>query len=151
MTWGRLSPALAEALLPAFVSAVERRSEFSDQRHRYIEFYTALAVFHMDNPRQKVLPVLFQHGAVDDRISFASYVCHFLRQMQPDTKQELWNRWLFRYWQDRQQGIPVSLEDGEIREMLGWLPHLDTLFPAAVSLAVQSKTIRIEHSHLLYI
>lgn len=27
-----------------------------------------------------------------------------LGPMQPEAKPQLWNRWLFRYWQDRQQG-----------------------------------------------
>jgi len=150
LMWGRLYPALAEVLLPGFISAVGRQADFSDHRYRFVEFYTALAVFHIDDPVQQLLPAFFQHGSNEDRISFASHLGHFLQQMQSEVKQKLWDRWLFRYWQDRQQGVPVSLVEAEIREMLDWLPHLDGLFPKAVWLIISSGPIRIEHSRLLY-
>ena len=150
LTWGRLYPALAEVLLPAFISAVGRHADFSDRRHRFVEFYTAFAVFHLDDPIQNLLPALFQHGSVDDRTIFASRLGHFLRQMQSETKQQLWDRWLFEYWEKRRQGIPASLVEAEIRQMLDWLLYLDGLFPKAVPLIVGSGPIQIEHSLLLH-
>ncbi len=151
LVWGRLYPTLVEALMPAFISAVARLdADFHDRRHRFVEFYTALAVFHVEDPTQQLLPALFQHGSGDDQISFASHLGYLLRQMQPTAKQQLWDRWMLRYWQGRQQAVPAALGEAEIREMLEWLPHLGESFPAAVSLAIRSPTIRIEHSHLLY-
>lgn len=148
---GRLYPALVDALMPAFIAALARLdADFPDRRRRFIEFYTALAVFHVADPTQQLLPALFRHGSAEDRISFASHLGYFLRQMQPTAKQELWDRWLLHYWQERQQAVPAALDEAEIRKMLEWLPHLGDSFPVAVLLAVRSPTIRIRHSHLLF-
>ncbi|MBC7284640.1 DUF4020 domain-containing protein [Hoeflea sp.] len=151
LVWGRLYPALVEALMPAFLEAVPRlNTDLSNHRQRFIEFYTGLAAFYVSDPTQQLLPVLFQYGSLEDRITFASHLGYFLRQMEQAAKQQLWNRWLRRYWQDRLQGVPVAMDEAEIRQMLEWLPHLGDAFPDAVALAVRFPAIRIEHSHVLY-
>jgi hypothetical protein len=151
LVWGRLYPALVDALLPAFVAAIPRlAADLGDRRLRFIEFYTALAAFHVSDPTQHLLPALFQHGSLEDRLAFASHLGYFLRQMQQAAKQQLWNGWLHRYWQDRLQGVLAALDEAEIRKMLEWLPHLGDAFPDAVALAVRPPAVRIEHSHVLY-
>lgn len=151
LVWGRLYPALVDALLPAFIAAMPRlAADLDDRRRRFIEFYTALAAFHISDPTQHLLPALFQHGSLEDRLAFASHLGYFLRQMQQAAKQQLWNGWLRRYWQDRLQGVLAALDEAEIRKMLEWLPHLGDAFPDAVDLAVRSPAIRIEHSRVLY-
>jgi hypothetical protein len=146
-----LYPALVDALLPAFVAAIPRlAADLGDRRLRFIEFYTALAAFHVSDPTQHLLPALFQHGSLEDRLAFASHLGYFLRQMQQAAKQQLWNGWLHRYWQDRLQGVLAALDEAEIRKMLEWLPHLGDAFPDAVALAVRPPAVRIEHSHVLY-
>ncbi len=151
LVWGRLYPTLADAMIPAFISALARLDKnLSNRQRRFVEFYTALAAFHVADPTQQLLPTLFQHGSAEARITFASHLGYFLRQMQQETKQQLWDRWLFRYWQERQQGVPASLHDAEILAMLNWLPHLGDLFPIAASLMVCSPPIRIDQSRLLY-
>lgn len=150
LVWGRLYPELVDALMPAFVEALPRLdADTAGRRRRFIEFYTALAVFHVNDPTLHLLPAFFRHASVEDRMSFASHLGHFLRQMQPAAKQELWDRWLLRYWQDRQQAVPTALDEAEIKQMLGWLPDLDDSFPVAVSLAVRSPQTPIEHSDVL--
>jgi hypothetical protein len=151
LMWGRLHPALADALTPAFVAAIPRlAADLGDRRRKFTELFTALVAFHTSDPVQHLLPALFQHGSLDDRISFASHLGYFLRQMESAAKQQLWNRWLHRYWQDRLQGVLAALDEAEIRKMLEWLPRLDNAFPDAVNLAVRFPTIRIEHSSVLY-
>ncbi len=151
LVWGRLYPALVDALLPAFVAAMPRlATDLDDRRRRFIEFYTALAAFHVSDPTQHLLPALFQHGSLEDRLAFASHLGYFLRQMQQAAKQQLWNGWLRRYWQDRLQGVLAALDEAEIRKMLEWLPHLGDAFPDAVALAVRFPAIRIEHSHVVF-
>jgi hypothetical protein len=147
LVWGRLYPALVEALLPAFVAALPRHiTDLHDRRRRFIEFYTALAVFHVSDPTQQLLPTLFQRGSLEDRVAFASYLGYFLRQMQQPAKQQLWDGWLRRYWQGRLQGVLAALDEAEIRSMLEWLPHLGDAFRDAAALAVRFPPIRIEHS-----
>jgi hypothetical protein len=149
LVWGRLYPALVDALVPAFIAAMPRlAADLDDRRRRFIEFYTALATFHVSDPTQHLLPALFRHGSLEDRIAFASHLGYLLQQMQQAAKQQLWDGWLHRYWQDRLQGVLAALEEAEIRAMLEWLPHLGDAFPDAVALAVRFALIQIEHSHL---
>lgn len=152
LVWGQLSnPSLVDALVPAFVSAFPRLgTELTDHRHRFIEFFTALVAFHIDDPTRLLLPALFEQGSLEDRISFASQLSFFLRQMSLNTRQTLWKRWLQRYWQSRLQSVPLPLDETEVRKMLEWLPHLGELFPYGVSLAVATPVVRIEHSYLTY-
>lgn len=150
LVWGRLYPALVEALMPAFLAALTHVADLHDRRQRFIEFYTALAVFHVSDPMQELMPALFQQGSLEDRLAFASHLGYVLRQMQQPAKQQLWDGWLRRYWQDRLQGVLEALDDAEIRKMLEWLPQLGDVFPDAVALAVRSPAIRIEHSHVIH-
>jgi hypothetical protein len=151
LVWGRLPPALVEVLMPAFLVAVSRcATDLHDRRRRFIEFYTALAVFHVSDPTEQLLPVLFKQGSLEDRLAFASQLGYFLPKMQQEAKQQLWNGWLRRYWHDRSQGVLAALDEAEIQKMLEWLPHLGDAFPDAVSLAVRFPMIKIKHSHVLY-
>jgi len=151
LSWGRLYPALVDALLPAFIAAMPRLdADLDDHRRRFIEFYTALAAFHVSDPMHNLLPALFQYGSLEDRLTFASHLGYFLRQMQQEAKEQLWKSWLRRYWQDRLQGVLAALDEAEIRKMLNWIPHLGNAFPHAVGLAVRIPAIRIEHTQVLY-
>jgi len=151
LTWGHLYPTLVDALLPAFVEALPRLDEdLSRRRQRFTEFYTALVVFHVSDPKEKLLPALFKYGSPEDRRSFASHLGHFLKNMDPANRQQLWARWLHDYWRDRLQSIPIPLDDAEIRAMLEWLPALGDAFPEAVSLVIRFPAIPVEHAHFLY-
>lgn len=150
LAWGRLYPQLAQALQPAFMAALRRAGDLPGERSRLIEFYAALCAFHVDDPLQELLPALFQQGTVEDRITFASQIEYFLRQLNPESTTRLWNTWLSRYWHDRLQGILARLEPGECREMLEWLPLLGEHYPAAVALATQMPPLVAEDNHALY-
>jgi hypothetical protein len=152
LVWGRLYPALVEALTPAFLAAAERlRGSIPiDRRKRFIKFYAALNAFHVSDPTQQFLPVFFRHGSLEDRVAFASHIGDFLEQMQATVKQQLWDGWLHRYWGDRLQGLLAPLDDAEIRKMLDWLPHLADAFPSAVSLALRFPVVRIADGHLMF-
>ncbi|KAB8198398.1 DUF4020 domain-containing protein [Lysobacter maris] len=151
LAWGRLYPPLVDALLPAFLTAVARApAELPEHRKRLIEFYAALCVFHVDDPLQQLLPNLFQHGAEEDRTTFASQIEHMLRQLEPSGIDKVWEGWLSRYWQDRLQGVLAPLAPGECREMIEWLPHLGAHFPAGVQLATRMPALPAEHNHVLF-
>lgn len=151
LVWGRVNPALVEALIPAFLAMLPRHATDLHDRHgRFMEFFTALVVFQVTDPTQQLLPALFRHGSLEDRIAFASHLGYFLRQMQQSSKQPLWDSWLHRYWQDRLQGVLAPLNEAEIREMLEWLPHLGDAFPKAAALAVRFPLVRLEHSDAIF-
>lgn len=151
LAWGRLYPPLVDALLPAFLAAMARApAELPAHRKRLIEFYAALCVFHIDDPLQKLIPNLFQHGAEEDRITFASQIEHMLRQLDPSGIDKVWEGWLSRYWQDRLQGVLAPLSSGECREMVEWLPHLGKHFSAGVQLATRMPALPARQSHVLF-
>lgn len=151
LVWGRLYPALTEALIPAFLGAIPRiGTDLLGRQSQFVEFFTALSVLHVKDPTSELLPALFKHGSVEDRVHFASHLGYFLDRMQPSAKQQLWDEWLYRYWKNRLQSVPAVLDEAEVRVMLDWLPHLGDLFPDAVALAIRSPGIRLEHSPMLY-
>lgn len=150
LAWGRLYPALVDALMPAFVAALPRLDEdLSRRRRRFTEFYTALVVFHVSDPKAQLLPELFKYGSPEDRLSFASHLGYFLKNMDPANRQQLWTRWLQDYWRDRLQAIPTPLDEAEIRAMREWLPALGDAFPQAVSLALRSPAVPVEHARFI--
>jgi hypothetical protein len=152
LMWGRLNPALVEALLPAFLAAPARlpMTDLKDRRDSFARFYAALCISFVSDPLEQLLPALFHDGSAEDRARFAMHIGEFLRQMQPSAKQQLWEGWLQRYWQGRLQGVLGALDDEEIRQMLEWLAYLNAQLPAAVALAMHFPQVRIEHSHLLF-
>lgn len=152
LVWGRLNTPLVDELMPAFLMAIPRLvTDLAEQRQRFIEFFTALAVFHVNDPTIQLLPELFKNGVLDDRINFASYLEFFLQQMDEAELQNLWGRWLNRYWKSRLDSVTLPLAEAEAKKMLGWLPHLGSLFPQGVSLATSAPlNSKIEDAFFLY-
>ena len=149
LAWGQLNQTLAAEMLPAFIPALTRFEGEARRRRRFMELYTELALFYAADATQELLPRLLEFGSIEDRVSFASNVGRFLRHMNSPAKQDLWNRWLRRYWSMRLQAIPVQLDPREIKPMLNWLPHLENLFPAGVELAVLAQPVSSDHNSLL--
>lgn len=151
LVWGRLYPALVEALMPAFLDALRmRRADLPDRRDRFIEFCASLAVFHMARPTDELLPALFQHRPIEDRVAFTSRLGYLIGRLEPSARKQLWDGWLSRYWQDRLLGVFAVLDEREIRAMLEWLPSLGDVYPEAVALAVRAPAVRLKHGHLLH-
>lgn len=140
LTGGRLIPVVAEVMTDPFLKAVEEiGSDLFNQRYRFIEYYVHMLVYFVEAPIDKWIPKLFRHGdSQETKTYFAEEIGNHLQNMAEVERQELWQRWLKRYWKNRLQGIPAgALGSGEIAQMLNWLPHLTAVFPEAVDLAVQ--------------
>jgi len=151
LAWGRLNPAVAEAMDAVFFQALSGLSRFREgSRQRFIEYLSALIAFYATDPLERWIPALFQHGEAKDRQCFAFQIDYFLRGMEADSKKELWQRWLRRYWENRLQGVPAALEETEIRAMLEWPVHLDAVYPEAVDLAVSLPRVRLDHTSVLH-
>lgn len=149
LAWGNLYSSLAEELLPSFISAVMRLDfDLPDHTERFIEFYSSLAIYFVENPIKKLIPEFLKNVSLNDKVRFASHIGYMLRQINTETKIEIWSRWLRKYWEGRLNGIPVPLENQEVAEMLEWLPLLDNNFPEAVSLAVK-KRVKIENAFFI--
>ena len=75
-----------------------------------------------------------------------------LEKMDEAKQQEWWQYWLKHYWKNRLQGIPAVLESSGVAQMLDWLdwlPHLTSVFPEAVDLAVQMPQGSLQDSWII--
>ncbi len=151
LVWGRLNDKLVESMMPTFQPALPRLiSANKDRRQRFLEFYTAIAVFHVDDPRPTFLATLFRLAVADDLTYFSQFIGMYLRQMSSSVRQDLWSRWLKDYWEARLNSIPKNLIESESRNMLDWVLYLEEQFVEAVELAIRLPINKIQHSQLLH-
>ena len=61
--------------------------------------------------------------------------------MSPDASNNLWLRWLKRYWNDRLIRKPAALASQEVTEMALWPLHLHGKFVEAVELLKRSPRL----------
>lgn len=151
LAWGRLYPALVEALRPAFLSAMSRYAlEDNEHRRRFIERYTLLIAYDVPDFTDNLLLNLFEHGSVDDWVTFADEINYLLGQMELTIVEDNWKRWLQIYWERRLVGIPRPLDDRERIVMLNWLKNLANVYPEGVDLAVQFPPVSLQNNILIY-
>ena len=154
---GRLSPPVGEALKNLFLKAVTRIStDLCRQRHGFVECYTVMLIYVVDDVLNTWIPQLFEHGRQqsepvnreptllrDDNRTipeiFTLKVGKCLKNMSDSDKEELWQNWLKKYWQNRLYGKPAPLTSDEAGHMLDWLPELNTQFSEAVDLTIKNE------------
>lgn len=147
LVYGRQLSALEDAL----ISAIDRFTGLpQDYRERFVEKLTTYAVYYIDDPTKKLLPLFLAIGSVEDKRAFSSQLGFLLRQMEPMTKTQLWTRWLCNYWENRIAAKPLELIKEEVEEMLEWLPYLGESFSSAISLAISLPVFQIDRTNLLY-
>jgi hypothetical protein len=78
------------------------------------------------------------------------HVGHMLRGMTEEQQQDLWSKWLERYWLNRLQGLPQPIDQSEVSNMLEWLPKLAAVFPDAVDIAIQMPQCPSQHLSVIY-
>ena len=164
----RLNPAVAEAMKGLFLKAVERiNTDLFNQRDRFIKYYIYMFEYLDENPLDRWIPKFFQYASQEmpsttevpmlfsrsipeTKDLFAAEVGRRLQHMAETEQQELWQRWLKRYWANRLQGVPTGeLEIGEVAHMLNWLPHLTSVFPEAVDIAVQMTVSSLQGCYVI--
>ena len=151
---GRLSPAAAEVMSGAFLNALPHiKTVFADEERlrRFIEAFTAMLVYIVDDPLAEWIPRFFEHSDSDSRSYFAAQIGQFLDNVDDAKQRELWTRWLARFWENRLQGVPVQLVDEEIAGMIAWVPRFSSLFPDAVDLATKMQINEATHGRPFWI
>ena len=136
---GHLNPALAKLLEEAFLRAIQQVDKsLSHKKERFIEYYTTMLGYYVENPMDKWIPELFNCKNKEIRIFFAANIGIHLSNLDKRKQQEWWKRWLKEYWEKRLDNIYTILEAKEIEIMLEWwLPYLNSVFPEAVELAIK--------------
>ena len=151
LTQKDLNPAVAEVMADPFLNAVERiNSDHFNQRDLFIEYYIYILTSVVEDPLDEWIPKFFQSASQETKDCFAAKVGFRLRNMTEAERQEWWQRWLKRYWKNRLQGVPASEpESGEAAQMLNWLPHLTSVFPEAVDVAVQMTASSLQGCYVI--
>jgi hypothetical protein len=151
LSWGRLNPQVVGELGSCFEKALLRLDyELAPHRDRFIEYFAALICFYVFDPLEKWIPTFFKNAKPQDRKKFASQIDYLLRGMNSDQQEEIWNRWIKKYWEKRIQGLPQPLTSEEISEMAEWVSRLKAVFEEAVELAVQMQSAQFEHSSVIH-
>jgi hypothetical protein len=151
LIWGNLNPNVFEKLSPFFEKAITTLdNELASKKNRFIEFLAVMFVFYIPNPLEKWIPLVFQNLTIEDRNTWSMHVGHMLRGMTEEQQQDLWSKWLERYWLNRLQGLPQPIDQSEVSKMLEWLPKLAAVFPDAVDIAIQMPQCPSQHLSVIY-
>ena len=152
LSWGRLSEPLLDELIPLYKKSFSYLSSaLQGERDRFVEWMVIISLFWMDNPlANRWVTDFLQTVEEQDRVSFASQIGNHLMNMKTETKSGLWKRWLKKYWENRIQGAPVPLADGELKEMAEWAGELEPVFPDAVELICKGRVPQLEHTSLFW-
>ncbi len=152
LSWGRVSPQIADLLHERFVDAIPRVfREFQGQMlTRFVEFYVVAMGWLIDGATDHWIGEFFKHADEGPRNQFASAIAHSLRDLDESRQQEWWNVWLKDYWRNRLQGVPAQLQDTEISRMLEWVVRLPGVFSEAVEMAIQMPPAPLTRSHILH-
>ena len=151
LTQGGLNSTVAEVMANPFIKAVKRiNSDRFNQRDVFIEYYIYMLTSVAENPLDKWIPKFFKYANQETKDCFAAKVDFRLRNMTEAERQEWWLDWLRCYWKNRLYGVPADEpESGEAARMLNWLPHLTSVFPEAVNIAVQMTVSSLQGCYVI--
>jgi len=152
LSWGRLSPQIADLLRKKFVNGVPRVArEFQGQMlARFVGFYVAAMGLLINGANEDWITEFFKHADADMKHQFASEIGRQLVNLDEAGQQEWWNVWLKDYWRNRWQGVPDQLDDAEIAQMLEWVFYLPGVFSEAVGVAIQMPPATLTRSYILH-
>ncbi|MBD5532804.1 MAG: DUF4020 domain-containing protein [Lachnospiraceae bacterium] len=138
----RLYKELADEVIPVYLQAVDRLDDLErEAREGFVELYTVLMIYAVDNPIIEFIPKLFKVAKEVDRKQFIDSVWGTLCNMNSEQKYHLWNAWLKEYWWNRVKNIPVPLQEYENAAMLEWIFELNELYPEAIEIIVSGTSI----------
>ncbi|RPI78818.1 MAG: DUF4020 domain-containing protein [Desulfobacteraceae bacterium] len=145
---GRINESLLDELIPLFKKSFSHLStQLQKSRERFAEWVAHIAVFWMDDPlNNNWVPDFLMNIEEQDRINFASRIGRQLKNMESEKKIGLWKRWLKRYWEDRNQGMPVPLADGELVKMMEWIVELEPVFSEVVEVICNGRIPEFKHT-----
>ena len=156
LLYGRLSPTAADALRCHFLRAVSDMDDLFERqgrtrtREHFISTFIAMVAYFVDEPLNSWIPRFFSRADEEDKRQFAWNVGNIIDHMEDETLQDLWQRWLKKYWENRLHRTPVPLDPTEAGAMLDWLPDLRSLYPEAVDLAIKMQSLQLDRSLILH-
>lgn len=139
--WGRWLPGFTEALLVQFNETVGRASELDDRsREALIRHIAGVALFRTEDPlADEWITTIVQKLEDADLERLARVIDHFLDETEAETAENIWDRWLRRYWDLRLLGTPKPLAGIEAATMACWALSVGSKFPEAVGLMTRME------------
>ena len=139
----RLNMNLADSMLSIYRAAVKRINLLSGEaRKGFVELYTLLMVYAIEDPIKIDVPQLFTVANQKDRLCFIRVVENCLENMNGQQKNKLWNSWLKKYWNNRLGNIPCALNEEEGKSMMGWLPEMGEIYSEAAEMFISGTPIK---------
>ncbi|MXW26863.1 MAG: DUF4020 domain-containing protein [Dehalococcoidia bacterium] len=148
LLYGRMDHNVITAIEGAIFAAIPYMSDLfpSQGQHRraFIALCTSVVTYLVDDPLDAWTPEFFKAADESDKRFFAGSLGNRIREVDDARQRELWDRWLKRYWENRLQGVPVPLTDGEVAVMVNWAGYFESLFPEVVDLAVRMPRVPLD-------
>ena len=150
--WGRWTHALIPRLLPLFEQQFDvLAGESSRYRDVFCERIADIAIFSEINPLDKAWLFRFvQAVRVQDRLSWLRAVGSRLKGLDDQAKIATWARWLRRYWERRNAGVPLHFEGVEAAEMAELTFSLEAVFDEATDLLCLGPQPDLKGSMIYY-
>ena len=144
LMYGQLSVPTIDVLTEPFQFAATHAQGFRapHTREQFVAYLVGLLIDFVDDPIDEWIPRFLLNAGAEDRQRFAWAIWRRLGDMSEAEQQELWNRWLQRYWENRTKGVPIPLADVEVKWMQNWLPQLHSRFAEGVELALRMPSSR---------
>ncbi|MBW2121396.1 MAG: DUF4020 domain-containing protein [Deltaproteobacteria bacterium] len=153
LNWGRWSAQLLPELIPHYKEAFSHLSSAPEEKRlRLVSHVANIAVYGLNNPLEEYdwISAFLRAGAEEDRVAFATWIHALLMNVQAEVKKHLWERWLKKYWQGRNQGIPIPFSDRELGKTVEWISELEPVFPEAVAVICEGEVPHLEDVQLFY-
>ena len=154
LLYGRMDRNVVTSMESAIFAAIPHMSDLfpghGQHREAFIALCTAAVTYIVDDPLDAWIPAFFRAADHLDTRRFAWSVGERIRGVDDAGQREWWERWLKQYWENRLQGVPAPLTEGEVAEMVGWPRCFESLFPEAVDLAARMPGKPLEGWRVLH-
>jgi hypothetical protein len=153
LTWGWWTEGLLEAgLLSMYNGASERFDQFPERLRHQLALQLASLILRSESVLDRRACARSWTARVDTevRVAVLRAVGRVLRDAPAPEPDVLWESVIGDYWQDRLNDNPVPLTVSESTALVELLPHFESAFPQALTLALQSPATLHERSHLLH-
>lgn len=150
LIWGRWNDHLLGAgLLEHYLTTAEHADEFPEEHRTQLFAHLASIAIYSDVNPLSWLGAFTTSVDVDQRVEWINQVAWTLRRVSTETVEQLWARWMRKYWQDRLDSIPMQLTVEEASALAQWVPYLTQSMDAAVDLATAHPARLGEHADIL--
>ena len=150
LAWGRPGDHLLSAgLLDHYLAAAEHVEEFRNDLQSQLYAHLAMIALRSSIDPATWITKLTRALKPAGRAEWVDQVTSALGELDIAAVEAEWERWMHRFWRDRTQGIPTTLDKGEAAALAAWAAFLDQSIPEARTLVLAAAADLPEHSMLL--